>query len=268
MKEPIRLNHIYNENCIDTMRNMPDGFIDMIIASPPYDDYRLYNGFTFDFEAIAIEANRVLKPGGVIVWVVNDQIINGSESGTSFRQALFFMSLGLNLHDTMIYSKDSIAFPEKIRYYQVFEYMFVFSKGKPKSINLIEDRVNKWAGHKVKGHERGKDGNLTYKHNYSVQKDKGVRYNIWQYSTGGSKSSKDPIAYGHPAIFPEKLAADHIYSWSNEGDIVYDPFMGSGTTAKMAHIQKRNWIGSEISAEYVAIANKRLEKHLQQTHLF
>lgn len=264
----IEVNKIYCEDNLVTMGKMPDEFIDLTVTSPPYDDLRTYNGFDFDFDVTARELFRVTKEGGVVVWVVNDSVKNGSESGTSFRQALKFIEMGFRLHDTMIYMKDSITFPEKVRYYQVFEYMFVFSKGCPKNINLLSDRKNKWAGHKVRGHERGKNGELKYKHDYSVQKDEGVRYNVWLYGTGGSKTSKDEVAYGHPAMFPEQLAADHIHSWSQKGDLIYDPFMGSGTVAKEAHLQQRNWVGSEISEKYVTLAEKRIAPYLQQTNLF
>ena len=78
------------------------------------------------------------------------------------------------------------------------------------------------------------------------------------YSSGYMVSSKDKIAFEHPAIYPEQLVEDHILSWSNENDLIYDPFMGSGTTAKMAILNKRNWIGSEISKEYCDIITRRL----------
>jgi site-specific DNA-methyltransferase (adenine-specific) len=264
-----QIDKIYNIDCVEGMKQLDPECIDLVVTSPPYDNMRTYNGFDFDFESTAKELVRVLKHGGVIVWVVGDQTINGSETGTSFKQALYFMSLGLNLHDTMIYAKPSASFPETTRYYQVFEYMFVFSKGKPKTINLLQDKENKWAGGKsfACATQRLQDGTLRKQKIINV-KDKGIRPNIWVLNTGKGFSSKDDLAYEHPAIFPEQLASDHIYSWSNEGDIVLDPFMGSGTTAKMALLLNRKFIGFEISKEYCDIANKRIGYLLRQERLF
>ena len=251
-------NKIYNENCLETMAIMPDGFIDLVVTSPPYDHLRKYNGYSFDFEAIAKELFRVVKVGGVVVWVVADATVNGSETGTSFRQALHFMSLGFNLHDTMIYEKSGMAYPDSARYSQIFEYMFVLSKGSVKSVNLIKDRPNKFVG-TMGGNKRG---------GLCTRGEFGARFNIWRYANGRDNSSEDRIAFEHPAIFPEQLAKDHILSWSNEGDLVYDPFGGSGTTAKMSHLEKRDWIISEISSEYSALAAKRIDPYLRQMTLF
>lgn len=265
----MEINKIYNESNLDTMSKMPNNYIDLTVTSPPYDNLREYNGYSFPFEDIAKELYRVTKDGGVVVWVVGDAVINGSESGSSFRQALFFMECGFNLHDTMIYKKYSASFPERARYYQVFEYMFVFSKGKPKSINLICDKKNKWVGESSYGKSsfREKNGELIKKDKIVV-KEFSVRENVWEVANGYGFSSTDEIAFKHPAIFPEKLARDHIYSWSNEGDLIYDCFGGSGTVAKMAHKLKRDWILSEISSEYCDLANKRLHPYLSQTELF
>ena len=238
------INKIHTENCLDTMEKMSDESIDLVVTSPPYDDLRSYNGYSFDFEAVAKELHRVVKQGGVVVWVVGDQTQNGSESGSSFRQALRFMDIGFNLHDTMIYEKNSSTYPAQKsgnRYSQIFEYMFILSKGKPKA-SLICDKPNKWAGHK------DFSGKLK-----NPVPEFSPRTNIWRYVTSFN-------GVKHPAPFPEQLAADHIITWSVEDDIVYDPFMGSGTTAKMALQLKRRFIGSEISSEYVAIAQKRLDE--------
>lgn len=255
------INTIYNEDCLVTMGKMSDGLIDLTITSPPYDNIRNYNGYSFEFEKIAKELFRITKDGGVVVWVVGDSTINGSETGTSFKQALYFKECGFNLHDTMIYQKDSISFPERNRYYQIFEYMFVFSKGKPKTVNLISDRKNIWYnGRKhIKGNYRDKDGNIRRHNKQNLLKEFGVRFNIWRISGGHQKSTLDKIAFKHPAIFPEELVNDHIISWSNENDLVYDPFMGSGTTAKMCILNNRNFIGSEISDEYCKICQERIE---------
>lgn len=268
----MELNKIYNENCLDTMAKMPDNFIDLTVTSPPYDNLREYKGYSFPFEDIARELYRVTKKGGIVVWIVGDAVVDGGESGTSFKQALFFQSLGFLIHDTMIYEKNGAAYPandKSNRYSQVFEYMFVLSKGKPNTYNLIKDRKNRWAGSKTFGNQsnRKQNGELDKKNSRETT-EYGYRYNIWKYNNGYGYSAAEDIAYEHPAIFPESLAADHIFSWSNENDIVYDCFGGSGTTAKMAHKLKRNWILSEISKEYVDIANKRLKPYLSQISLF
>ena len=240
----MEINKIYNENCIDTMTRMPDNFIDLTVTSPPYDNLRTYNGYCFDFENVAKELFRVTKQGGVLVWVVGDATHKGSETGTSFKQALFFKEIGFRLHDTMIYEKNSASYPahrKSTRYTQIFEYMFIFCKGRIKTHNLICDKKNKWAGYK------DFSGKLK-----NPVPDFSPRNNIWKYTTSFNDKSN------HPAVFPEELVQDHILTWSNESDLVYDPFMGSGTTAKMAMLNNRNYIGSEISKEYCEIANNRL----------
>lgn len=261
----IELNKIYNENNIDTLNKIPNEFIDLTITSPPYDNLRTYNGYSFDFEKLCNELFRVTKTGGVVVWIVSDQIINGSKTGTSFIQALFFKHIGFNIHDVMIWEKDTFSFPDSNRYRNVFEYMFIFSKGKPKTINLISDRKNKYVNTKIHGTSRKKDGSTFRKtnHNKKTISEFGVRFNIWKNNV-----EKNSDVYNHPAIFPEKLIHDHIITWSNENDLIYDCFMGSGTTAKTALYTKRNFIGSEISKEYFDIANQRIKQYINQTKLF
>lgn len=256
-------NKIYNMDCVEGMKLLPDCSIDLTVTSPPYDNLRMYKGYAFDFEAVAAELFRVSKDGGVLVWVVNDATIKGSETGTSFRQALHFKEIGWKLHDSMIYAKDSCPYPETTRYYPGFEYMFVLVKGKIKTVHLIADKPNKTSGDKVSGTERKTDGTIrrmsaVVKNTGRKVKPYGVRSNIWHYGMGFMKSTTDKIAYKHPAIFPEKLARDHIISWSNPGDVVLDPFMGSGTVAKMARLTGRDFIGFEISKEYCDIAEERL----------
>jgi site-specific DNA-methyltransferase (adenine-specific) len=238
------LNKIHNENCLETMARMSDGFVDLTVTSPPYDGLRTYNGYSFDFEPIAKELYRVTADNGLLVWVVGDAVITGSESGTSFRQALFFKEVGFKLHDTMIYEKNSPAYPagkNSNRYTQIFEYMFVFAKGKVPN-HLICDKPNKWAGFK------DFSGKLK-----NPVPEFSPRNNIWKYTTSFN-------GVKHPAPFPEAMAQDHILSWSDEGATVYDPFMGSGTTAKMAVLCNRNFVGSEVSSEYCELANERLNK--------
>ena len=252
----MEINKIYNEDNLITMSKMSDNFIDLTVTSPPYDSLRTYTGYAFDFEKTARELYRVTKVGGVVVWVVGDGIMDGSESGTSFKQALYFKEIGFNLHDTMIYQKHNFSNPSSNRYHQIFEYMFVFSKGKPKTFNPIKDRKNIEAG-KIgcwgKNTVRQSDG--TFKENSKkVNSEYGQRYNIWRIKT--------EMKPNHPAQFPEELANDHIISWSNEGDLVYDPFIGGGTTAKMAILNNRNYIGSEISSEYCKVIDDRLKPYI------
>ncbi len=256
----MKLDVIYNENCLEGMKRLPDKSIDLTVTSPPYDDMRKYSGNTFnEFESIVKELYRITKNGGVVVWVVADQTVKGNETGTSFKQALYFKEVGFNLFDTMIYLKPPRgAVGNNKTYWQTFEYMFVFSKGTPKTINLIKDRENIEARHDDSGTKRLYDGTLL-KRNRSGYSKHGRRTNVWEYYIGRGHSASDKIAYEHPAIFPEKLAQDHIISWSNKGDIVLDPMFGSGTTLKMAKRLNRKYIGFEISKEYCLIAQQRLE---------
>ena len=244
------------------MKNIENESIDLTVTSPPYDNLRTYNGnieqWNFDkFKFIAQELYRVTKQSGVVVWIVNDATINGSESGTSFKQALYFMECGFNLHDTMIWQKIS-PFQHKNRYIQSFEYMFVFSKGMKKTANLICDRKNKWAGTQIHGTERQADGrtkSLSNKQKSKTVKEFGARLNIWDINP--NKNNKT----GHPAVFPLQLAKDHILTWSNENDVVLDPFMGSGTTGAACMETNRNFIGIEIDEKYYEIAKELIEKY-------
>jgi site-specific DNA-methyltransferase (adenine-specific) len=252
----LKINKIYNEDCLEGMKRMNDNFIDLTVTSPPYDNLRNYNGYTFNFEGIAKELYRVTKNGGIVVWVVGDATIKGTETGTSFRQALYFKEIGFNLHDTMIWNKENCASVGSLnRYENVFEYMFVLSKGKPKTANIIKDKPNKRAGELQNGSIRLKDGTVKKTSNYGKKKKSefGRRSNVW--SVFPAKSKKERL---HPAPFSEILAEDHILSWSNKNDIILDPFIGSGTTAKMAKLNNRNYIGFDVSSEYVKIANNRI----------
>lgn len=255
------LNQIHCADCLDFMRQLPDKCVDLTVTSPPYDNLRNYKGYSFDFQKTAQELFRITKDGGIVVWIVGDAVIDGSESGSSFRQALGFMEAGFKLHDTMIYEKNGMSgMPCKSRYHQKFEYMFVFSRGKPKTFNPLIDRKNKWTSNWGVTHARDKNGEKQERRKYTM-KEYGMRFNIWKYNTGANFSTKDKIAYKHPAIFPEKLVEDHISSWSNFSDLVFDPFIGSGTAAKMAIKTGRNFIGCDISQEYVDIANERISNN-------
>lgn len=242
--------------------------VDLTVTSPPYDQLRSYSGvceWNFDvFSRIADRLIKLTREGGIIVWVVGDACINGGETGTSFKQALYFMEHGMKLHDTMIYEKNSSSFPARRtskRYTQIFEYMFVFTKGKIRDdIELIADKPNKWAGHTNWGDLTSytKDGKIDgKKKRINPVPDFSLRNNIWRYTTSIKKDKTE-----HPAIFPEQLAEDHIKSWSREGDIVLDPFMGSGTTGKMAILNNRKFIGIEIVDSYYEEAKKRIEKYV------
>ena len=251
------LNKCYNESNLETMARMPDCFVDLTVTSPPYDNLRDYKGYSFPFEDIAKELYRITKQGGIIVWVVGDETKNFCESTTSFKQAMYFKEIGFNLLDTMIYIKQNYLplINTSLRYSGQFEFMFVFSKGKPKTFNPIQkekvrNKIEKGCGF------RNKDGSITHTKILIPKKETKDATNVWSYPTDKAKDAKH-----HPAVFPEQLANDHIISWSNEGDLVYDCFMGSGTTAKMAILNKRNYIGSEISKEYCDIIEQRINSN-------
>ena len=256
----MELDRIYNEDCLQGMMRMEAESVDLIVTSPPYDCLRKYGGveWTFDkFKAIAAEIARVLKQGGVCVWVVGDATIDGSETGTSFRQALYFKDVcGLNLYDTMLYMKANPIPQTQQRYEQMFEYMFVLSKGRPKTFNPIREKCKR-AGEPQQWGRTINTDERTVKYlredDVQVTRETKIHGNVFTYGIGGNPT-------GHPAVFPEMLAADQINSWSNEGDVVLDPFMGSGTTAKVARALGRHYIGFEISAEYCDIIRKRLEQ--------
>ena len=249
-------------DCITEMQKMESSLVDLTVTSPPYDNLRTYAGtldWNFDiFKQVANELYRITKDGGVVVWVVGDATIKGSETGTSFKQALYFKEIGFNLHDTMIYQKSNYMPLTHNRYEQAFEYMFVLSKGKPKTFNPIM-RENKTTGENRKGTHRQNGDELKVKNSLKPVKCESQKSNIWIYSVGKGGSTNDTIAFKHSAIFPEQLANDHIISWSNENDIVFDPFMGSGTTGKMAKLNNRKFIGIEKVPEYFEIAKSRIE---------
>lgn len=279
------LNSIICGNNVETLKSFPDECIDLTVTSPPYDGIRNYNkklnvkqnligNYCFPFEELAKELFRVTKIGGVVVWNVNDQVVDGNnegktETGNSFRQVLYFQSIGFNIHDTMIYEKPAIRFPDSTRYHQCFEYMFILSKGKPKSINLIKDRKNKsfnrFETKEASRQCRGEDDDLIKNVNIgfdgNVLKEFGIRFNFWKINTEQTTGRNVNEYSWHPAIFPSKLAYDHIVSWSNEGDTVLDPFSGSGTTSIQAKILKRNYVGIDINEEYVKQSTKIIENY-------
>ena len=257
MADGLPINSIICGDNVEVMQTFPGACIDLVVTSPPYDNLRTYGGHSWDFEGVAQQLWRVVKPGGVVVWVVADATIDGSETGTSFRQALRFMEIGFRLHDTMIYQKNSYPFPPSNRYYQQAEFMFVLSKSSPKCFNGIRQKTEwKKATNEIST-TRQADGS-TSEMKYAKGNDTRLLDNIWRVDSGFMRTTDEAFAFQHPAMFPEKLARDHILSWSNEGDIVLDPFSGSGTTAKMAKHNGRRFIGIEVNPEYVEIAEKRL----------
>ena len=234
-------NRVYYEDNLLTLGRFPDNCLDAVITSPPYDGLRKYNGYSFDFETLAKELFRTVKPGGVVVWVVGDATVKGSESGTSFRQALYFKETGFNLHDTMIWFKpNGMPTDTRNRYNQCFEYMFVFSKGQVKTFNKIT--IASSTSRKYKSNWGRKSDYMVC----SVGKERTTAReknhdNIFSYPISVGGATKDKYAFKHPAIFPEQLATDQLLSWTKPGDLVYDPFMGSGTVAKACILNGRNY---------------------------
>ena len=261
---------IYNEDCRDTMQRMKEEGVkvDLTVTSCPYDNLRSYHNsstWNFDiFKEIAKLLYDITADGGIVVWVVGDATINGSETGTSFKQALYFMECGFKLHDTMVFEKNSSSFPAKRtgnRYTQIFEYMFVFSKGKPKTAHLICDKENKWKNFTNWGKNTNynKDGELILTNNIKPVPEFSPRNNIWKYTVGFNINEGK-----HPAVFPYQLAEDHILTWSNEGDLIFDPFTGSGTTASAALCNNRKFIGSEIDKTYFDFIPNNIQKRYER----
>jgi site-specific DNA-methyltransferase (adenine-specific) len=262
------INQIYNEDCLITMGRLPNDFIDLVLTSPPYDAMRKYGGnktyhqrlnetgYSFPFEEIAQELVRTLKPGGVIMWNVADQTIKGSRTGNSMRQALYFMDLGLNLWDHLIWYKTGTPFPSPYRYRNVWENMFIFSKGKPNTFNPILKK-NKtggriWDDRRQRNHE----GLLEETKGRVVVKEYGIDDNVWHITNGYANSKMFKGAESHPAIMPDEIVRRHISSWTNEGNLVYDPFLGSATTTRIAREMNRNYLGSELYTPYYEVAEK------------
>ena len=252
----MEVNQLVVTNCVEFMEKMDENSVDLTVTSPPYDNLRDYKGYSFDFEGIAKGLYRVTKEGGVVVWVVGDRIHKGNRSLTSFRQALYFQELGFNAHDIMIYRKKNTPFMRSNAYTNCYEFMPVFTKGSPNTFNPLTDQTVR-QGVEMMPFNKGSDG--VNKKALGKLNDTKTRANIWDYAVGMHGTTSDKIAFQHPAVFPEKLAEDHILSWTNEGDLVFDPMCGSGTTPKMAVKHGRNYIGTDISEEYIEIATERIK---------
>jgi len=265
----MEFNKIICGNNVEVLKDFPDNCIDLTVTSPLYDLMRNYkgkvideqNGYSFPFEPLAKQLFRVTKDGGVLVWVVNDSVKDDvGKSGNSLRQCMYFRECGFKIHDYMFYEKNGSSFPAVNRYYQTTEFMFILSKGEPKTINILKDRANIWGGSTSWGTKTSRSGSDDLKEQKSyVTPEFGARFNIWRYNTGKGYSTKDD--YDHPAIFPESLARDHILSWSRVGDVVLDPFVGSGTTAKMAMLHKRKYIAIDINQGFVDDSIQRVNDH-------
>lgn len=262
----IDLNTIHCSNCVEFMlTQMEEESVDLTVTSPPYDNLRDYNGYNFDYEAIAKALYRVTKKGGVVVWVVGDKIVKGNKTLTSFKHAFAFQSVGFNVHDVMIYKKKNTPFMRSNAYTNCYEFMFVFSKGSPKTFNPLKQKTVR-SGEEMLVYNKKADG-INKKTLGRLNKEK-TKTNIWEYAVGLGGTTTDRIAFKHPAVFPEKLAQDHILSWTNIGDVVFDPMCGSGTTCKMALLNKRYYLGCDISQEYVEIARQRILDCSNQLSLF
>ena len=249
------LNKVYCMDCVEGMKKIPDNSVDLTVTSPPYDNIRNYNGYRFQFEEIAEQLFRITKNDGIVVWVVGDKIKNGNRTLTSFRQALYFQKIGFNVHDVMIYRKKNTPFMRSNAYTNCYEFMFVFSKGKPRVFNPLKTKTKR-SGFEPLPYNKKADG-INKKALGELKKEKTLT-NIWSYAVGFGGSTKDKIAFKHPAVFPEKLAEDHILTWTNEGDLVFDPMCGSGTICKVAKLHNRRYMGIDISEEYVKIAQERI----------
>jgi site-specific DNA-methyltransferase (adenine-specific) len=248
-------NKIICGNCVDIMSGFPDDSIDLVVTSPPYDSLRSYQGYDFDYKLVADQLFRVIKPGGIVVWVIGDATVNGSETLTSFKHALYFKAIGFRVHDTMIWNKPNFSNPSSNRYHQIFEYMFVFSKGKPKTFNPIKDKVNKYSECFGRNTSRLPSGEMVERSKNTIG-SMGMRHNVWVMNTAGQENVCKSLP--HPAMFPDVLARDHIISWSNRGDLVLDPMCGSGTVAKCCKMLNRDYIGIDISEEYCKLAEESL----------
>lgn len=260
MNSRIPENQIINVDCVKGMKTLPDDIIPLTVTSPPYDDLRTYDGLAdWNFMAVASELYRITMPGGVVVWVVQEQIVNGSESGETSRQRLAFANIGFRLHHTMVMEKTGGHQFAPGRYGRPLEYAFILSKGKPRYFCPLRDKPNKEAGKMKVFWNRRKDGSFADRKKTKVNPF-GFRSSVWQYATGKHITAKEDYAFDHPALMPEQMAEDFILSWSKVGDLAFNPFAGGGTVMKMALLNHRRYLGFEINPKYVEIAQRRLKE--------
>jgi site-specific DNA-methyltransferase (adenine-specific) len=254
------INQILCCDCVAGMKKLPDGSISFTLTSPPYDGLRKYGGHTFDFEAVAKELYRITMSGGTVVWIVQDQVVNGGETGTSFEQVLYFKSIGFRLHSTMLMVINCGKLPHRTRYVPLHHYAFVLSKERPRYVNLIRDRHNLTKAKRREWYARRENGEVV-SGRQSPRDTPPVSEggNVWHYNVGYNQTTKDKDAFTHPALMPEEMAEDHIVSWSRPGDLVFDPFCGAGTTCKMALLNNRRYLGMEIHKPYQELAIRRVD---------
>lgn len=253
-----QMNCVHLGDCVDGMRGLPESCIPLTVTSPPYGNLRKYGGHLFDFEAVAQELWRVTAPGGVVVWVVADHVKGGTETGDVCRQQLRFQELGFRAHEKLVMSK-SYRLPQKTRYFgDCLEFALVLSKGKPRSINLLRDKENSTPGQCRRFSQMAPDGRRSVSTKKYTVGRYGVRGKVWYYPRGGQLTTSDRAAFQQTAPMPVEMARDHIRSWSRPGDLVFDPFLGSGTTAKMALLNDRRYLGYEVHEPYFEIAQRRL----------
>ena len=245
-------------DCVEVMDSWPEGCVDLVVTSPPYDMLRNYRGFAFDSKAVIAALFRVIRPGGVVVWVIGDSIKKGSRTLTGYLHAFQFRRQGFNIHDIMIWQKKNPMYAQRRAYVSCFEYVLVCTRGAPDTFNPLRTPTVSGAVPFVAG-ARGRDGVL--KSVRGMHNEEKVLTNIWEYAVGRGGTTRDDVAFEHPALFPEKLAADHIVSWSNPGDLVVDPMCGASTTGKMALMNGRRYVGIDVSEEYIDVSKRRLAEH-------
>jgi len=261
-------NQIYNGDCWELVRELPDECIPLALTSPPYGNMRDYGGHRCDTLGLIDELYRVIRPGGIAVWVEQDQIKGKRCSDSVFEHGCSFRGMGFQLVSEIVLERAGFRAPTH-GHYGTPEVALVFSKGKPTVINIIKDRPNKTAGAPVKHSVRNRQGVLEFQKTGKVVQPFGRRGCVWRYNAGFNNSSRDEFAFGHPAIMPEQVAEDLIIAFSRPGDLVLDPMCGSGTTLKMALLNHRRFLGFEIHEPYVEIARKRvrLAREEQQRRL-
>tara|TARA_R110002072_G_scaffold121850_3_gene256077 strand:+ start:648 stop:1418 length:771 start_codon:yes stop_codon:yes gene_type:complete len=244
-KQMMEISKIYNENCMDTMKRMDDDFIDVVITSPPYNlgSFRMngngvkrsYENYSDDlpiqeyFEQTKKWIDELLRiTKHHVFWNIGEY--KGCKGITKF----ILNNYQHKLKETFIWCKPNPNPNGNIgSITNSYEYIFCISNDQPE--------VSKFTHHNLKG----------------------MIKNFIHKGVNNGKENSD-----HGYAFGEWLPKHFIHNFSKPGDLIYDPFMGSGTTAKAAHLLDRRWIGSELSSKYVNIANKRLKPVLNQTKLF